>query len=79
MTSPKGKEGHHLLYMKVGVHGKNEQENQTGHLRRDKVFPLGALEVKTKLIEEGALITVESNEGGSVIELHGAGEDEHKH
>ena len=36
----------------------------------EKVFPLERLEVKTGGIEEGALVTVELNEAGTVIDLH---------
>ena len=42
----------------------------------EKVFPLGRLEIKTKPIEEGAMVTVEVNEGGTVIDLHRASHDE---
>lgn len=36
----------------------------------EKVFPLDRLEVKTGGIEEGALVTVELNEAGTVIDLN---------
>lgn len=36
----------------------------------EKVFPLDRLEVKTGGIEEGAMVTVELNEAGTVIDLH---------
>ena len=38
----------------------------------EKVFPLERLEIKTGGIEEGALVTVELNESGTVIDLHRA-------
>ena len=41
----------------------------------EKLFPLERQEIKTGGIEEGALVTVELNEAGTVIDLHRA---EHK-
>jgi hypothetical protein len=43
----------------------------------EKIFPLGRLEIKTKPIEEGAMVRVEVNEGGIVIDLHRAESDAH--
>ena len=36
------------------------------------MFPLDRLEVRTGGVEEGALVTVELNEAGTVIDLHRA-------
>jgi hypothetical protein len=38
----------------------------------EKVFPLDRMEVKTKPIEEGSMITVELDEKGTVIDLRKA-------
>jgi len=44
----------------------------------EKVFPLERQEIKTGGIEEGAVVTVELNEAGTVIDLH-RGEGGAKH
>lgn len=59
--------------------GKMNKEIKLETSEGEKVFPLGRLEIKTKPIEEGAMVTVEVNEGGTVIDLHRAGDDDHKH
>jgi hypothetical protein len=38
----------------------------------EKMFPLDRLEIKTSGIEEGAMVTAELNEAGTVIDLHRA-------
>jgi hypothetical protein len=38
----------------------------------EKVFPIERLEIKTKPIEEGTMVIVEVNEGGTVIDLRPA-------
>ena len=45
----------------------------------EKVFPLPRLEIKTKPIKEGEVITVEVNESGTVIDLHRGSHGEVKH
>ena len=77
---PKGEEGHHHFYTgKLVYMGKMNKEIKLVTSEGEKVFPLGRLEIKTKPIEEGAMVTVEVNEGGTVIDLHRAEDDEHKH
>ena len=49
------------------------------HHEGEKLFPLERQEIKTGGIEEGALVTVELNEAGTVIDLHRAKADEKKH
>ncbi|MDQ6734347.1 MAG: hypothetical protein M3Z35_09580, partial [Nitrospirota bacterium] len=39
---------------------------------REKVFPIERLDIKTGGIEEGALVTAEVNEAGTLIDLHRA-------
>lgn len=68
---PKGEEGSHHFYTgKLVYVGKMKKEIKLVTPEGEKVFPLGRLEVKTKPIEEGAMVTVEVNEGGTVIDLH---------
>lgn len=50
--------------------GKMKKEIKLWTPEGEKVFPLERLEVKTGGIEEGALVTVELNEAGTVIDLH---------
>ena len=67
----KGEEGHHHFYTgKLVYMGKMKKEIKLETIDGEKVFPLGRLEIKTKNIEEGAVVTVEVNEGGTVIDLH---------
>jgi hypothetical protein len=72
---PKGEMGHHhfvtgkLVYM-----GKTKKEIKLETPEGEQVFPLGRMEIKTKPIEEGAMVTVEINEAGTVIDLHRADE-----
>lgn len=74
---PKGEEGiHHSYTGKLVYMGKMNKEIKLETSEGEKVFPLGRLEIKTKPIEEGAMVTVEVNEGGTVIDLHRASHDE---
>lgn len=67
----KGEEGHHHFYTgKLVYMGKMKKEIKLETIDGEKVFPLGRLEIKTKNIEEGEVVTVEVNEGGIVIDLH---------
>lgn len=50
--------------------GRTKKEIKLWTPEGEKVFPLDRLEVKTGGIEEGALVTVELNEAGTVIDLH---------
>ena len=75
---PKGEEGiHHFYTGKLVYMGKMNKEIKLETSEGEKVFPLGRLEIKTKPIEEGAMVTVEVNEAGTVIDLHRASYDEH--
>lgn len=69
----KGKEGKHQLVtgklIKVGVM-KNQIKLQTAD--GEKTFPLTEQAQKTKVIPDGAVVTVEINEAGAVIDLHQA-------
>ena len=67
----KGEEGHHHFYTgKLIYMGKTKKEIKLETIDGEKVFPLGRIEIKTRPIEEGAIVTVEVNEGGTVIDLH---------
>lgn len=67
----KGEEGHHHFYTgKLVYMGKMKKEIKLKTIDGEKIFPLGRLEIKTKPIEEGEVVTVEVNEGGTVIDLH---------
>lgn len=50
--------------------GKMKKEIKLWTPEGEKVFPLERLEVKTGGIEEGALVTVELNEAGTVVDLY---------
>jgi hypothetical protein len=52
--------------------GKTKNEIKLQTPEGEKVFPLGRMEVKTKPIEEGSMITVELDEKGTVIDLRKA-------
>lgn len=70
---PKGEEGEHQFYTGRLVYmGKMNKSIKLLTSEGEKVFPLGRLEIKTKPIEEGAVVTVEVNEGGTVIDLRRA-------
>lgn len=75
---PKGEEGHHHFYTGKLIHmGKMNKQIKLLTPGGEKIFPLGRLEIKTKPIEEGAMVRVEVNEGGIVIDLHRAESDAH--
>jgi hypothetical protein len=72
---PKGEMGHHQFVTgKLEYVGKMKKEIKLHTSEGEKTFPLGRLEIKTKPIEEGAMVTVEVNEAGTVIDLHRAEE-----
>lgn len=76
----KGEEGHHHFYTgKLIYMGKTKKEIKVETIDGEKVFPLGRLEIKTKPIEEGEIVTVEVNEGGIVIDLHRGAHGQVKH
>ena len=52
--------------------GKMKKEIKLKTPEGEQVFPLEKIEIKTGGIEEGASVTVELNEAGSVIDLHRA-------
>ncbi len=67
---PKGDEGHHHFHTgKLVYMGKTKKEIKLETIDGEKVFPINRLEIKTKPIEEGEIVTVEVNEGGTVIDL----------
>lgn len=68
---PKGEEGTHRFVTGKLVHvGTMKKEIKLQTPEGEQVFPLEKIEVKTRGIEEGSLVTVELNEAGSVIDLH---------
>jgi hypothetical protein len=70
---PKGEEGQHHFYTGRLVYmGKMNKAIKLVTAEGEKVFPLGRLEIKTKPIDEGTVVTVEVNEGGTVIDLRRA-------
>ncbi|MGH7255008.1 MAG: hypothetical protein ACREI3_04455 [Nitrospirales bacterium] len=77
---PKGHEGtHRFITGKLVYVGKMKKQIKLWTPEGGKVFPLERLEVKTGGIEEGALVTVELNEAGTVIDLHRAKIDADTH
>ena len=67
----KGTEGHHHFYTgKIIYLWKMEKKIKLETIDGEKIFPLPRLEIKTKPIKEGEVITVEVNESGTVIDLH---------
>lgn len=77
---PKGEMGHHHHVTGKLVHmGKMKKEIKLLTPEGEQVFPLGRLDMKTKPIEDGAMVTVEVNEAGEVIHLQRAEEGEKKH
>ncbi len=67
----KGQEGqHHYNTGKLFYVGKKKKEIMLQTSEGGKVFPHCRLEVETKNIDEGEVVTVEVNEGGIVINLH---------
>ncbi|MEP7152227.1 MAG: hypothetical protein ABI856_10985 [Nitrospira sp.] len=76
----KGDEGHHHFYTGKLVHmGKMKKEIKLETIDGEKVFPLGRIDMKTKPLEEGEVVTVEVNEAGTVIDLHRGAHGEGKH
>ncbi len=72
---PKGEEARHHFYTgKLEYVGKMKKEIKLHTPEGEKVFPIDRLEIKTKPLEEGAMVTVEVNESGTVIDLHRAKE-----
>ncbi len=70
-----GKEGNHRFVTGKLVHvGQMKEEIKLQTAQGEEVFPLLHQETKTKALEEGANVTVELNESGTVIDLHRAGE-----
>jgi len=73
---PKGDKGHHTFVTgKLAYVGLMKNQIKLITSEGEKLFPLERQEIKTGGIEEGALVTVELNEAGTVIDLHRA---EHK-
>jgi hypothetical protein len=69
----KGKEGaHSFVTGKLVYVGKMKPEIKLQTAQGERTFPLTRQDIKTGGIEEGALVTVELNEAGSVIDLHRA-------
>jgi len=67
---PKGDTEDHDFYTgKLVYMGKMKKEVKILTLDGGKIFPIERLEMKTKPIEEGTLVIVEVNEGGTVIDL----------
>lgn len=59
--------------------GKMKKEIKLETIDGEKVFPLKLIEIKTKDIKEGEVVTVEVNEGGTVIDLPRGSHGEKKH
>lgn len=77
---PKGDEGSHKFVTgKLAYVGLMKNQIKLITSEGEKLFPLERQEIKTGGIEEGALVTVELNEAGTVIDLHRAKADEKKH
>ena len=76
----KGKEGAHQLVTGKLVHvGMVNKEIKLQTADGEKVFPLTEQGQKTKGIPDGALVTVELNEAGAVIDIHRASTGSGKH
>jgi len=70
----KGKEGKHQRVTGKLIHvGMTKKEIKLQTPDGEKVFPLTEQGQKTKGIPDGALVTVELNEAGAVIDVHRAG------
>ena len=70
-----GKEGAHRFVTGKLVHvGLMKEQIKLQTAQGEQVFPLLHQETKTKALEEGANVTVELNEAGTVIDLHRADE-----
>jgi len=76
----KGKEGKHRRVTGKLIHvGMTKKEIKLQTPDGEKVFPLTEQGQKTKGIPDGALVTVELNEAGAVIDVHRAGTGSGKH
>lgn len=76
----KGKEGKHQLVTGKLIHlGMLKKEIKIQTPEGEKVFPLTEQGQKTKGIPDGALVTVELNEAGAVIDMHRADTGHEKH
>ena len=76
----KGKEGTHQLVTGKLIHvGMVNKEIKLQTADGEKVFPLTEQGQKTKGIPDGALVTVELNEAGAVIDVHRASTGSGKH
>ncbi|MCK6498838.1 MAG: hypothetical protein L6Q38_05100, partial [Nitrospira sp.] len=69
----KGKEGTHRNITGKLIHvGRMKRQIKLQTPDGEQVFPLAEERQKTKGMAEGELITVELNEAGMVIDMHGA-------
>lgn len=69
----KGQEGKHQLVTGKLIHvGMTKKEIKLQTSKGEEVFPLTEQGLKTKGIPDGALVTIELNEAGAVIDLHRA-------
>ena len=76
----KGKEGTHQRVTGKLIHvGMTKQQIKLQTSDGEKVFPLTEQGQKTKGIPDGALVTVELNEVGAVIDVHRADTGHKKH
>ena len=76
----KGKEGTHQIVTGKLIHvGMVNKEIKLQTDDGEKVFPLTEQGQKTKGIPDGALVTVELNEAGAVIDVHRASTGSGKH
>jgi len=76
----KGKEGIHQQVTGKLVHvGMLKKDIKIQTAEGEKVFPLTEQGQKTKGIPDGALVTIELNEVGAVIDMHRADIDSGKH
>ena len=76
----KGKEGKHQLVTGKLIHvGMTKKEIKLQTPDGEKVFPLTEQGQKTKGVPDGALVTVELNEVGAVIDMHRADVGSGKH
>ncbi len=72
---PKGQEGQHRFVTGELIHvGRMKPEIKLRTADGEQSFPLARQEIKTGPFEDGALVTAEVNEAGSVIDLHRATE-----
>ena len=62
-------QAHRLISGKLIYVGRAKKEIKLWTPEGEKVFPLERLEVKAKPIKEGSTITIELNEGGTIMSL----------